>query len=135
MRGFFAARCISIVLKTEVANLVTSKNETLWILRVQEIRMLLRSIFEQAVNDDLISKNPIRRLTNGRFDLADSFEQISWFYGHEFESELSVSLFVNSFKTQRFLKADPPRFAARNEAKVPYEEDAGFVDPLVFDAL
>ena len=29
---------------------------------MQKIRMLLKSIFEEAVNDDLISKNPMRRL-------------------------------------------------------------------------
>jgi len=53
-------RGIPIVLKTELANLVTFENETLWIRNVHEIRVRLRSIFEQAVNDDLI-ESPTRR--------------------------------------------------------------------------
>jgi len=38
---------------------------------------------------------------------------------------------VDSFKTQRFLEADPPRFSGRNEAKVSYQEDAVLVDCLI----
>src|SRR2546423_1412686 len=42
---------------------------------------------------------------------------------------------MNSFKTQRFLEADPPRFSRRDEAKVPYEESAVFVDGFLLYAL
>jgi hypothetical protein len=42
---------------------------------------------------------------------------------------------MGSLKTQRLLKADPPRCSRGDETETPYEEDARFVDCFLFDAL
>ena len=75
--------------------------------------------------------------TSGRvgFDEADPFHQTSWLDGDQFEAEVSVSLFVNLFKTHGFLKADAPRFGRRDEAKMANEEDPVLVDCLLLDTL
>lgn len=45
-----------------LANYFAGLNGRCGFWSMQKIRMLLKSIFEEAVNDDLISKNPMRRL-------------------------------------------------------------------------
>jgi len=42
---------------------------------------------------------------------------------------------VDLFETQRFVKADPPRFGRRYEAKVPNEENFLLKDLVRLDAL
>src|SRR5882724_10096238 len=70
-----------------------------------------------------------------RFDQANPFHHTSWLDRDQFEAEVPVSVFVNFFKTHRFLKADSPRLGRGDEAKIANEEDPALVDRFFFDAL
>ena len=49
---------------------------------------------------------------------------------NDLKAEFTIDLFVDPFKTQSLLKADPPRFGRRNEAKIPYKENTLLKDRL-----
>jgi hypothetical protein len=48
--------------------------------------------------------------------------QDSWRDGNKLKAEVAIGLFVHAFETQAFLKADPPCFGRRDEAKIMDEE-------------
>ncbi len=48
-------------------------------------------------------------------------------------ADVCASSFMHAFETQGLLKADPPRFGRRDEAKMLYEEDMLLIDRIRFD--
>src|SRR5205823_6024642 len=75
------------------------------------------------------------RLANCSFDHADPLHHTAWLDKHQCKTEISINLLMNSFKAQRFLKANTPCFGRSDKAKISDEEHAIFVDCLVLYTL
>src|SRR5579862_2675923 len=69
------------------------------------------------------------------FDSVDPFAHFSWSDRYQFEAEVAVGFFVDSFKTHGIFEADPARFGWLDETEILYQEDARLENCLGFDAL
>src|SRR5213075_1194126 len=75
------------------------------------------------------------RLTDRRFDPADPLVHAPRLDRDQVEAEAAVGLFVDLLETKRLLEGDSARAGGRDEAEIADEEDAGFVDRFLSNAL